>query len=64
MTPVQGVEDVEPGIVSPGGPPLPCVDTSTHGHLRKKKKKKVLFARTSIKFKLVRNSAGNTETTC
>ena len=40
MTPVQGVEDVVPGIVNPGGPPLPSADTSADGHPKKKKKKK------------------------
>ena len=38
MTPARGVEDVEPGIVNPGGPPLPPADTSAGGHPRKKKK--------------------------
>ena len=39
MTPVQGVEDVEPGIVNPSGPPLPSADTSADGHPRKEKKR-------------------------
>ena len=42
MTPAQGVEDVVPGIVTPGGPPLPIVDTSTVGHPPKKWTKKTL----------------------
>ena len=37
MTPVQGVEDVVPGIVNPGGPPVPPADTSAGGHPYKKK---------------------------
>ena len=37
MTPAQGVEDVVPGIVSPGEPPLPSIDTSMEGHPWKKK---------------------------
>ena len=36
MTPAQGVEDVVPGIVNPGGPPLPSADTSADGHPKKK----------------------------
>ena len=32
----RGVEDVEPGIVNPGGPPLPHADASAGGHPRKK----------------------------
>ena len=39
MTPAQGVEDVVPGIVNPGEPPLPSTDTSVEGHPGKKKKK-------------------------
>ena len=36
MTPAQGVEDVEPGVVNPGGSPLPLADTSASGHPNKK----------------------------
>ena len=37
MTPAQGVEDVVPGIVNPGGPPLPPADALAGGHPRKKR---------------------------
>ena len=40
MTPARGVEDVKPGIVNPGGPPLPPADMSAGGHPRKKRKEK------------------------
>ena len=40
MTPAQGVKDVELGIVNPGRPPIPPVDTSAGGHPPPKKKKK------------------------
>ena len=36
MITAQGVEDVVPGIVNPGGPPLPSADTSADGHPKKK----------------------------
>ena len=41
LTPAQGVEDVVPGIVNPGGPPLPSADMSADGHPKKKKKKNI-----------------------
>ena len=37
LTPAQGVEDVEPGIVNPGGSPVPFVDSSAGGHPKKVK---------------------------
>ena len=36
MTPVQGVEDVVPGIVNPGGPPILLADMSAGRHPEKK----------------------------
>ena len=38
MTPAQGVEDVEPGIVNPGGPPYHPLTRRRVGTLNKKKK--------------------------
>ena len=40
MTPVQGVEDVVPGIVNPGGPPYHPLMRRRVGTPKKKKKKK------------------------
>ena len=36
MTPAQGVDDVTPGIVNPGRPPVPLTDSSVGGHPLKK----------------------------
>ena len=51
MTPARGVEDVEPGIVNPGGPPLPPADASAGGHPREKKRGKF----SSMTFSLIRS---------
>ena len=45
MTPASGAEDVKPGIVNPGGPPLPSSDYAEDGHPKKIPKIRGVFRR-------------------